>query len=125
MKFSLAAALVLAAGAVALAQWQQNEPTKKEIAQAYRSKSGEGGTIIPGIHWERWRIREIRGWMLHFKRTGRKQSAGVITLKYTVVARKGGQCADYRITDTVVLPPPNPQMKPMLVVEPDGVKPCP
>jgi len=42
-------------------QPSQNEPAKQEIADAYRSKTGEGGTFFPHVQWERWRIREIRG----------------------------------------------------------------
>jgi len=126
MKLLVPALMSLAAisAVPALAQAPPNEPTKQEIAQAYRSKSGEGGTFIPGLRWERWRIKEIRGWKLHFKRISEKRSPGVITLKYQAVAKKNGSCAEYGITDTIVLPPPNPQMPPILVVEPNGVKAC-
>ena len=109
---------------IAFAQAPPNEPTKQEIAEAYRSKSGEGGTSIPGVRWERWRIKEVRGWKLHFKRVSEKRSPGVITLKYEAVAKKNGSCAEYEITDTMTFPPPNPQMPPILVVEPNGVKAC-
>jgi len=109
---------------IAFAQAPPNEPTKQEIAEAYRSKSGEGGTSIPGVRWERWRIKEVRGWKLHFKRVSEKRSPGVITLKYEAVAKKNGSCADYQITDTMTFPPPNPQMPPILVVDPNGVKAC-
>ena len=70
--------LLLAAisATLTIAQVQPNEPTKEEIAEAYRSKSGEGGTFIPGVRWERWRIKEIRGWKLHFKRISEKRSPG-------------------------------------------------
>jgi hypothetical protein len=117
--------LLAAAGAtIAFAQAPPNEPTKEEIAQAYRSKSGEGGTFIPSLRWERWRIKEIREWKLHFKRISEKRSPGVVTLKYEVVAKKNGSCAEYEITDTMTSPPPNPQMPPILVVDPNGVKAC-
>ncbi len=33
---------------------QNAEATEQEIAEAYRSKSGEHATIIPGIRWETW-----------------------------------------------------------------------
>lgn len=124
MKLSVPALLLLAATSAMLvfAQAPPNEPTKHEIAQAYRSKSGGVGMIIPGVQWERWRIKEIRGWKLHFKRISQKQSPGVITLMYEVVAKKNGSCAEYEITDTMQLS--NPQIKPILVVDPNGVKAC-
>jgi hypothetical protein len=126
VKFSRPALLWLAAvaGTIASAGPQANEPTEEEIARAYRSKSGEGGTIIPGVRWERWRVKEIRGWKLHFQRIGEKRSPGVIMLTYEAVASKKGWCADYRISDTMTFPPPNPQMQPILVVERNRVKPC-
>lgn len=109
---------------IAFAQAPANEPTKEEIAQAYRSKSGEGGMLIPGVRWERWRIKQIRGWKLHFKRISEERSPGVLTLKYEAIAKKNGSCADYQITDTMTFPPPNPQMPPILVVDSNGVKAC-
>jgi len=125
VKLSIPALMLLAISAtIAFAQAPPNEPTKEEIAEAYRSKSGEGGTFIPGVRWERWRIKEIRGWKLHFKRISEKRSPGVVTLKYQAVAKKNGSCADYQITDTMTFPPPNPQMPPILVVDPNGVKAC-
>lgn len=48
--------VALLAGALAFGQ--NAEPTREEIAQAYRSKSGEGGFVFPGLRWERWRINE-------------------------------------------------------------------
>lgn len=127
MKLCVPALMLLAAisAAIAFAQAPPNEPNKEEIAQAYRSKLGEGGsTFIPGIRWERWRVKEIRGWKLHFKRIGENRSAGVMTLKYQAVARKNGWCADYHITDTRTFPPPNPQIPAIFIVEPNGVKAC-
>lgn len=59
-------AIAFLGGAVAFGQ--NAEPTKEEIAQAYRSKVGEGGTPIPGVRWEKWRVKEIRGWSLKLKR---------------------------------------------------------
>ncbi len=109
---------------LAFAQPPQNEPTRQEIAEAYRSKSGEGGTFIPGVRWERWRIKEIRGWALRFKRTGEKRDPGILTREYQVLAKKNGSCAEYHITDTMPLVP-NLQIKPVLVVEPAGVRACP
>ncbi len=78
VKLSVAALMALAAVGtkIELAQVQPNEPTKQEIAEAHRSKSGEGGTFIPSVRWERRRIKEIRGWKLHFKRISQKQSRG-------------------------------------------------
>lgn len=109
---------------LSFSQPPQNQPTRQEIAEAYRSKSGEGGTFIPGLHWERWRTKEIRGWKLHFKRISQKQSTGVMTVKYEAVARKNGSCAEYQITNTMPFPPNNVQLKPILVVDPNGVKAC-
>jgi hypothetical protein len=120
-------ALILLAGistSLSFAQVAPNEPTKQEIAEAYRSKLGEGGTFIPGLRWERWRIKETRGWKLHFKRLGEKRSPGVTTFEYQAIAQKNGSCADYQITDTMPAPPPNPQMKRIVVVEPSSVTAC-
>jgi hypothetical protein len=100
------------------------EPTRQEIARAYRSKTGEGGLFFPGVRWEHRRINEIRGWSLHFKRVSEKRGLALITYEYRVVARKNGSCAGYRITDTMAHPPYNVQVKPSLVVEPRGVAAC-
>jgi len=129
MTLSGSAAVVLVAAVgigvcLSFSQPAPNEPTQQEIADAYRSKSGEGGMLVPGLHWERWRIREIRGWKLRFKRISQRQSPGVMTFKYGAVAKKNGSCADYQISDTMPFPPVNPQMKPILVVEPAGVRAC-
>jgi len=105
-------------------QTKQAEPTKEEIADAYKSKAGEGGTAIPGLHWERRRIKEIRGWSLHFKRVSEQRDVGILTRQYRAVAKKNGSCAEYQITDTMPLPPANVQMKPILVVKPSGVTTC-
>jgi hypothetical protein len=105
-------------------QSSPDEPTRREIETAYRSKSGEGGTFIPGVRWERWRIKEIRGWSLQLKRVEEKRGLGILTLQYRAVAKKNGACAGYRIRDTMILPPFNQQVKPNLVVEPDGVRAC-
>jgi hypothetical protein len=124
LSFPALTMMVAISAIVALAQVQPNEPTKEEIAEAYRSKSGEGGTFIPGLRWERWRIKGVRGWKLHFERISEKRSPGVVTLKYEAVAKKNGLCAEYQITDTMTFPPPNPQMPPILVVDPNGVRAC-
>jgi hypothetical protein len=118
--------LLLAAisATLTIAQVQPNEPTKQEIAEAYRSKSGEGGTFIPGVRWEKWRIKEIRGWSLRFKRVSEKSGLGLLTRKYRAVAQKNGSCVEYQITDTMLLTPGNVQIKPILVVEPSGVTAC-
>jgi hypothetical protein len=105
-------------------QGPQDEPTRREIEGAYRSKSGEGGTFIPGVRWERWRIKEIRGWSLHFKRVSEKRGVGILTLQYRAVAKKNGTCVGYQITDTMPFPPVNVQIKPILVVEPSGLTAC-
>ncbi len=64
----VAALAAIAAVPTSFGQWQQGEPTKQEIAEAYRSKSGEHVFIIPGVRWETWSIKQIRGWSLKFKR---------------------------------------------------------
>jgi hypothetical protein len=103
---------------------QNTEPTRQEIAEAYRSKRGEGGTFIPGVRWELWRIKEIRGWSLHFKRVSESRGVGILTREYQAVARKNGSCAEYQVTDTVIFPPSNIQMPPMPIVDPAAVRPC-
>jgi hypothetical protein len=103
---------------------QNAEPTEREIADAYRSKIGEGSALIPHLRWESWRIREVRGWSLHFKRVTEKRTIGILTRQYRAVARKNGLCAQYQITDTIPLPPVHVQIKPNLVIEPSGVKSC-
>jgi len=39
-------------------------------------------------------------------------------------AKRNGSCSEYQITDTMPLPPVNVQIRPILVVDPDGVKAC-
>jgi hypothetical protein len=98
-------------------QLTQNEPTRQEIAEAYRNKA-----VIVG--WEKWRIKEVRGWSLHFKRVSEKRGLGIHTRQYRAVAQKNGSCVEYQITDTMPFQPNNVQIKPILVVEPSGVKAC-
>jgi len=104
----------------------QGEPTKQEIAGAYRSKSesGGGGMFIPGWRWERWRVKKIRGWSLRFKRVLEKRNLGLLTYQYQVVARSGGSCARYLVTDTIPMGPGNAQMQRIVVVEPGDVTAC-
>jgi hypothetical protein len=104
-------------------QTRQDEPTASEIERAYLSKSGEGGTFIPLGRWERWRIKEIRGWSLHFRRTGEKRLVGMLTRQYQGVAKKNGSCAEYQITDTMPLTV-NVRIKPSVSVDSGGVKAC-
>jgi hypothetical protein len=104
-------------------QSAQNEPTRQEIAQAYRSKSGEWGIFIPAVRWERWRIKDVRGWSLRFKRLKQSRNVGVLTLEYRVLAKKAGSCADYHVTDTMPIPG-NVQIQPNLVVDPGAVHTC-
>ena len=92
------------------AELPQNEPTGQEIADADRNKA-----VIIG--WEKWRIKETRGWSLHFKRVREKRGAGILTRQYRAVAQKKGSCVVYQITDTIPLQPNNVQTKPILVVE--------
>jgi len=105
-------------------QISQNEPTPQEIAHAYRSKAGEF-TPIPGIRWERWRIKEVRGWSLRFKRVCERRGLAILTREYRVSAKKNGSCAEYQITDTMPLPPFNVPVKPAVIVEPGGLIACP
>lgn len=116
-------ALTVAIGTLTFGQSVANEPTRQEIAEAYRSKSGGGGIFIPAVRWERWRIREIRGWSLRFKRVKESRNVGVLTLEYRVVAKKSGSCAEYQLSDTMPIPG-NVQIQPILVVDPGGVHAC-
>jgi hypothetical protein len=116
-------ALAAATASLTFGQSAQNEPTRQEIAEAYRSKSGEGGIFIPAVRWERWRIRNVRGWSLHFKRVKESRKVGVLTLEYQVLAKKAGSCAEYQVTDTMPIPG-NVQIQPILVVDPGGVHAC-
>ena len=119
MKFSVSALMLLAAisATLSFAQPPQNEPTKQEIAEAYRDR-----VIV--LRWEKRRIKEIRGWSLHFKRVSEKRGVGILTRQYEAVAKKNGSCAEYQITDTMPVQPNNVQLKPILVVDPGGVKAC-
>src|SRR5262245_47776555 len=117
------AALAAMTAAAGFAQAPANEPTKEEIARAYRSRLGGAAIFIPRIQWERRRIREIRGWRLHFRQIGEQRSPGLMSLKYEAAAKKNGQCAGYQITDTGPTSP-NTQIPHVLVVDPNGVKPC-
>jgi hypothetical protein len=123
VKFSVPALILLAAirATVAFCQAPSDEPTGHEIEGAYRSKAGGGGWFT----WrERWRVKEIRGWTVRFSHERHDKYVGVQIAKYHAVAKKNGVCAEYQITDTMIFTLPNPQMKPMLVVEPTGVKAC-
>ncbi len=73
---------------------------------------------------EHWRIKEVRGWSLKFKRLSEDRGVGILTRRYQAVAKKNGSCAEYQIIDTRPFPPVNPQIKPNLTVEPSGVKAC-
>jgi hypothetical protein len=106
------------------AQAAPDVATKQEIATAYRSKSGDVGTAIPGRRWERWRIKQVRGWSLHFKRLSEERYVGVIIAKYREVAKKRSACLKYEITETIMFPPQNVQFPPTLVVEPLGTPSC-
>jgi hypothetical protein len=110
--------------AISMASGQNTEPTKPEIAEAYRSKSGEHGLPVPGFRWETWRIREIRGWALKFRRLSEKEDVGVMTRRYLVVAKKGGSCSEYQVTDMGPSFGGNAQIRPILNVEARGVGNC-
>ncbi len=101
-------------------------PTTEEIAAAYRSKTGEGGLLFPGLRWERRRINKVRGWSLKFERLSQDRTISAMILRYRAVAKRNNTCAEYRITDRIPLPPPNPQikLKPSLTVESSGVANC-
>jgi hypothetical protein len=100
---------------------QGDQPTRREIETAYRSKYGEGGILF--TRWERRRIQEVRGWALKFKRVAEEHPLGLLLLRYQAVARKGGTCAEYRISQTIPVAG-NVQIKPAVNVEPEGVKAC-
>jgi hypothetical protein len=121
-------ALTLLAGITAMpafAQAQPNEPTRQEIEEAYRSKSSGGN--LPGIHIERWRVKQIRGWEIHFKRISAKKTDGVRKTTYDARAKKNGSSALYLVTETMApMGMPTPNMRwPIVVVEPKGLMSCP
>lgn len=58
------------------------------------------------------------------QRISQQRSPGVMTVKYEAVAKKNGSCAEYQITDTMPFPPNKVQLRPILVVDPNGVKAC-
>lgn len=99
-----------------------DQPTRREIETAYRSKYGEGGILF--TRWERRRIKEVRGWKLHFKRVAEEHPPGLLLLRYAAVARKGGTCAEYRISQTIPVSG-NAQIQEAVNVDPEGVKACP
>jgi hypothetical protein len=109
---------------IGTASGQSAEPTKTEIAEAYRSKSGEHGLEVPGLRWETWRIREIGGWALKFRRLSEKKDVGVRTRRYLVIAKKGKSCAEYRVTDIAPFGGAEAQIRPVLSVEPRGIGNC-
>ena len=47
------------AASLCFGQAASTEPTKAEIADAYRSKGGQGGLLVPGLRWEHFRIKEV------------------------------------------------------------------
>jgi len=121
VKLSVPAFILLAATSVTVsfAQAPGNEPTKQEVERAYRSRGG--GSLISRA---RWRIQKVRGWTLEFSHVQDEKYTGVVIAKYLAVAKKNGLCAEYHIADTVIFTQPNPQMKPMLVVDSEGLKAC-
>jgi hypothetical protein len=113
-------ALTLLAGLGAMpafAQAQPNEPTKQEIEEAYRSRPGI-------IHIGR--VKQVRGWEIHFKRISTTKTAGVRKTTYDARAKKSGSCAHYLVTETMPpMPAPTPNMHwPIVVVEPKGLISC-
>lgn len=117
------ALLLVAGGYLSFGQLLQDRPTVPEITGAYRAKAGEHAGIVPGLRWERWRIKEIRGWSLKFHRLSERRDAGVFTRRYRVVAQKNKTCAEYAITE--VLPyQPNVQIGPVLNVESGDLSLC-
>lgn len=112
------AVLAMALGA------QTKAPSTEEIAEAYRSKMWEGGTIIPGLRWEKFRITEIRGWSLKFQRQEAVRYPGILIMRYRVVARENQSCIDYDVSQTVPRVAGNPQVKAGLVVNASAVRVC-
>jgi hypothetical protein len=104
-------------------QSQPAAPTPQEIEQAYQSKWAAGGLFFIGDRWETRRIKEIRGWKLHFKRLTDLGDEYVLILDYQVIAQKSGVCAGYEITDRIPLKP-MPGVKESVVVEPTPPNPC-
>jgi len=79
---------------------------------------------VPHFRWEAWRIKEVRGWELRFKRVAEEKRVGLMTLKYRVIAKKNNVCAGYQITDTRTFPPQNLQIPSSVVVDPSGLERC-
>lgn len=108
----------------------KNGPTKQEIIDAYQSKSG--GTFGVGGRWERWRVREVRGWAIKFKKLS-EDSGGYgtillgpvpVTKKYRVRATKNNWCSEYRLSERIPAPPFDQNVKASIEVESATSKAC-
>lgn len=106
-----------------------DEPTIKEIVEAYQSKTGEHdlGSWPLIKHWESYRIRQIRGWSISFKRTrvvkipGR-WVAGITRLHYRVRAIHDSLCSQYELVESRSFAWIGPPNVPNVTAEPSS--PC-
>lgn len=58
----------------------------------------------PAFGRKTWRIKQIRGWSLKFKRLSREREIGILTQRYQAVAKKNNTCVEYRIIDINPVP---------------------
>ena len=123
----LAAIVTATAAGPTFSQATKDQPTRQEVERAYMSKISGDSTVFPRIRWERWetgRIKEIRGWSIRFKRVGEEKWVGVRILRYRAVAKKGGTCAEYRVSDTFPLLAMDRQEQRNIAVEAVGLASC-
>lgn len=91
-------------------------PAPREIEAAYQATTG-GGIGIGPVRIGNRRVREVRGWELKFKQLSQKGGSYAVTTKTRVIARKDGSCAEYLVTDTVLLSSPSPSLGPALYAD--------
>jgi hypothetical protein len=115
--------LLLLGACAAPGQAPAGEPKPYEIEHAFRSKIASGGLLV---RWEMYRIKEVRGWSLKFKRVHEEKSAVLIRRRYQATAKKAGTCAGYTVVESIPLhPAPGPQvLRHTVTVEPSGVRSC-
>jgi hypothetical protein len=90
-------------------QAAHNEPVKQEIAEAYGSKI-EKRHLPPASAVGAMAHPRNRGCSLHFQRASERRGVELLTREYREVDKKNGACAQYRISDTIPLPPVNVQI---------------
>ncbi len=102
---------------------QDRPPTEREIAGVYRDGAAARVRTFPPLR--RARARDIRGWLVKFTHVMDSRHPGITIAKYRAVAKMQNTCAEYRVADTMVMPPYNTQVKPGVTVEAAGVGRCP